>query len=51
MLIGPMLACNVIEGKPIRYMDNWRMFAPVVPDDEHSMSAAFYNWVIGYCDK
>ena len=42
-MIGPMLACNVIQGTTIGYREDYQVFAPMSP--EEMLGEAFYSWV------
>ena len=43
LLIGPLLACNVIQGITIGYREEFQTFAPMVPEER--MADAFYSWI------
>ena len=43
MMIGPMLACNVIQGIMIGYREDFQTVAPTVPEEK--LCDAFYSWV------
>ena len=49
MLIGPMLACNVVHGFAVGYKQDFQTFVPLVPDDV--LHTNFYWWIKVYVKK